>query len=322
MKLLYETENTFKLNTSASKLYENHVTDDTLKYLFSKPTLNRDKDKYEDETSVYFFEDAPSSSDNEEDFFEDFLGGATDKPKSKLKKVTKTKTPKDQKSVVTEKESKNFLNVMPSFINVLKGRILYNNKTRLQLEPLKTKSKSVVIGTILDLKKVRQGLNNLEAKLTKKDIIDYVNSFDALAMMFNFDNKTIIYKNRKDTFFSPDSKLVFLTFKVKNETEYYYESTIANPYTEFMNIEDIIQKKNYIVAHFIYENHYMIITKPSNNLIPDKFYFVNIENKHVPNKLLEEFKDDLEYNPNMNSIRLNDMLVIINECNKKLTLFQ
>ncbi|AKS26327.1 putative ssDNA/dsDNA binding protein [Diachasmimorpha longicaudata entomopoxvirus] len=183
-------------------------------------------------------------------------------------------------SYVTPRKG-NFLKVLPTFLNVIKGRVFYNLKTKRELKALKNPPKDIILGTFIDATKIEEILG--KEGLTKKDINDFCFQFDVMPLFFK-QKDNIIYKNRKETFFRKETKLLFLTFKVKNNTHIYYEA-LDEPPTELREIADL--KPNFIVAHYLYDNYYFLVTQPQHKLTLDKIYTI------TPKLEIEPLKNEM-----------------------------
>lgn len=219
-----------------------------------------------------------------------------------------------------EKKSTNdYLKIVPTFINIVKGRIIYQGKTKLGLEKITPEKKTpVVLGTILELSKVRKVLE--KETLTKKDIMTYINNYDVLPLLFNTPsnkNKDIVFKNKKKTFFNRDSKLCLVTFELTGITSYYAEVPAKEVKVNFENIKDIIKDKNFIVAHYIYDNFFFLV--PTHNVKISNCYLINIE----PEQNIFDIKEtkDFKYEPNNRKINLSEIDSILSKARTYLTVF-
>lgn len=184
-----------------------------------------------------------------------------------LKKKSKTKITK------TKPFSKiKYLKIMPTFINVLKGRILYNNKSKFTIEPLvPSDNKNVILGILIDLYKIDETVGNV----TLDKINKYIKNYDVVPLLYN-DGRNVVYKNKKTYFFSKNSKLAFITFKMPSTCKYYVENIDLAPLSKLHDIDENKLSVNSIVAHFIYDNYYFLHTRPENLKI-DKCYLVDID---------------------------------------------
>lgn len=205
-------------------------------------------------------------------------------------------------------KNNDYLTVCPTFVNVIKSKIFYNCKTKYELKKIQPSTDPIIFGTLLDIKNVLFKLN--KEKLSKDDIIKYIFSYDAIPLMFKYKDDNTIYKNKKKSFFSKDSKLILVTFKINKSTELYYENIEESPKDVF--VSECNKKKNFIVAHYIFENYYMLVTRPKELLKPDMFYVVNIEGD---NKFcFKEFTKDLNLKEfNDRKLSLEEITNIINK---------
>lgn len=221
-----------------------------------------------------------------------------------------------------EKEKKKTFKIVPSFINVLKGKIIYNNSTRLSLEEIKPAKKIILLGTILDLNKIKNDLS-IE-KILEKDIVNYINKFDVIPLLFQFDQRNVIYKNKKEQFFNKDSKFIFIVFELLKESTFYREVPENKIYDTLTSIESIIKNKNYIVAHYIYENYYFLVNNIKNNLKIKNMYFINLNQENSEftfQEIKNKDKDHLEYIENKRKVTLIEMNNILNMSLTYLTKF-
>lgn len=79
-------------------------------------------------------------------------------------------------------EKQRFLKVMPSIINIIKGRLIYNLKSQLPLIEIKNKNKVTKMGIILNISNILNITKKTE--IIKKDIMDYVSSFQVVPLFF------------------------------------------------------------------------------------------------------------------------------------------
>jgi hypothetical protein len=213
-----------------------------------------------------------------------------------------------------------FLKIMPSFINVVKGRILYQGKTKLALEKIHPTDKKspVILGTIIDLYKVKKVLN--KETITKKDITEFINSYDIIPLMYNTagsKDKQIVYKNKKKNFFSKESKLCCVTFELNNVNSYYCEVPSKEVKINFENIDDIVKDKNFIVSHYIYDNFFFLV--PVHKVKLSTCYLINLgaEQNMFDMKETKDFK----YEPNNRKIDLAEIDQIIYKTRSRLSSF-
>lgn len=270
------------LNKDNNILYQNKVRSEDLNNLFKHPLELINNKTYQDP----FF-----------DMFD--IGGA--RSSSKLSKSS-------------------FLKIMPSFINVVKGRILYQGKTKLALEKIQPSDKKspVILGTIIDLYKVKKVLN--KETITKKDITEFINTYDIVPLMYNTagnKDKQIVYKNKKKSFFSKDSKLCCITFELNNVTSYYSEVPSKEVKINFENINDIIKDKNFIVSHYIYDNFFFLV--PVHKLKLNTCYLINLGAEHNMFDMKET--KDFKYEPNNRKIDLTEIDQIIYKTKSHLSSF-
>ncbi|QKE44506.1 putative ssDNA/dsDNA binding protein VP8 [Yalta virus] len=264
------------LNKDYNMLYSNKVQNEEIKNLFKHPLeiLNNDQKEID---SIF-------------DTLE--LGGAK---KSTSKKVLSNNP---------------YLKIVPSFINVVKGRIIYQGKTKLSLEKIKPTNKKdpILLGTILELSKVKSVLE--KDSITKKDINMFIEKYDIIPLMYNSsDNKDkeIIFRNKKKSFFNPESKLCFVTFELKDVDSYYVEVPSKEVKIAFENIEDVIKDKKYIVSHYIYDNFFFLV--PTNKIKMHTCYMINIG----PEQNVFEIKEskDLKFETNKRKINLTEIDSIV-----------
>lgn len=171
------------------------------------------------------------------------------------------------------------LKIMPSFINVLRGRILYNGKTKMSLSKIKPKNNSsVILGTIIDLAKVKDVLG--AKTLTEESIKEFVDMYDYLPLMYDSDeNNSLVKNNRKKFFFNNNSKLCLVRFNVTGKNEYYVEVPSEDVSVEFKDIKDVVKEKNYIVSHYIYERFFFLV--PTNKISINSIKFIDITDGKV-----------------------------------------
>lgn len=305
MSFLYENDSTFLLDQTKHPLYYNKRPHD-IPSLFSQTQKNKPQSLYNNDKDILVFNTVSSSSDDED--CNDM--GLFFNPVAGAKKISNKPSTIQKKSL--------FLNTMPTFINVLKGRVLYNNSTKFSLEKILPQSNNVVLGTIIDLFKVKKEIHKDD--ISKDDIIKYVERYDVVPLLFDFNSRNIIYKNKKNNFFSKDSKLIFITFDMVKKHNYYCESPTKTTYDTYQNIDKVLSEKDYIIGHYIYENYYFFVTNPKINLKIKKGYYINIDNQ---NDLFQEidWKKPLQYNNNNRKINLVEMTEILNKATKSLTKF-
>lgn len=194
-----------------------------------------------------------------------------------------------------------YLKIMPTFINVIKGRILYNNRSRFTIEPLVPKdNKNVILGILIDLYKIDENVENI----TLDKIEKYIKSYDVVPLLYN-DARSIIYKNKKTYFFSKKSKLAFLTFKMPSVYKYYIENIDLSPLSKLYDIDENKLSINSIIAHFIYENYYFLHTQPDKLKI-DNCFIVDIENMDF-----KDIKNVKHIVPNDRKLSIDEIYVIL-----------
>lgn len=213
-----------------------------------------------------------------------------------------------------------YLKIFPTFINIIKGRIIYQGKTKLSLEKIKPVDKKgpVVLGTVIELNKIKKNLN--KENLTKKDIMDYIMGYDIIPLIFNLSTekgKEIVYKNKKNTFLNKESKLCFITFTLSDVENFYIEVPTKDIKIQFENIDDIIKEKKYIVAHYIYDNFFFLT--PTHNLKINNFYMIDIGEEE--NKFEIKENKDFKYTPNNRKINLREFQNIISKAKNYLYTF-
>lgn len=213
-----------------------------------------------------------------------------------------------------------YLKIFPTFINIIKGRIIYQGKTKLSLEKIKpvNKKNPIILGTVIELSKIKKNLN--KENLTKKDIMDYINNYDIVPLIFNLStekDKEIVYKNKKTTFLNKESKLCFITFTLLDVENFYIEVPTKDIKIQFENIDDIIKEKKYIVAHYIYDNFFFLASP--HNLKMNNFYMIDMEEEE--NKFEIKESTDFKYKSNNRKINLREFQNIISKTKKYLSTF-
>lgn len=208
------------------------------------------------------------------------------------------------------------LKIMPTFINVLRGRILYNGKTKMKLKKIKPKNVSnVILGTIIDLAKVKNMLGT--EKLTNDSIKKFIDMYDFLPLMYNDDESSnVIKNNKKKSFFNTNSKLCLVTFNVSEKNEYYKEIPNEEVSVDFKDVKDVIKEKNFIVSHYIYERNFFLV--PTNKININSIQIIDIDENEK-----EMFKPakNFSYKENGKSIDLVLFEKIISLSKKFLTQF-
>lgn len=289
MNCLYEHRNDLYISNA---IYNKN---ETIDMLFKKKRKNYKPLEISSSSSSSSFEDdeylnyliEDSNDDSVEycnEYNTDNIGGSVvNKEYSKKSKKIKTFT------------KINYLKIMPTFINVIKGKILYNNRSKFTIEPLIPKDKNVILGILIDLYKIDENVENV----TFDKIEDYIKKYDVVPLLYN-DSRNIVYKNKKNYFFSKKSKLAFLTFKMPSAYKYYIENIDLSPLSKLYDIDENKLSVNSIIAHFIYENYYFLHTQPEKLKI-DKCYVIDIETM--------DFKDI----KNIKQLTTNDRKLSIDE---------
>lgn len=305
------------LNQNEHPLYQNKCNLETIQNLFSNDSINTKNDNqtlklFDYHEQIPLVESIPLET-NLNNFLlptlnkylvlqndDDLIGG---------KKISK----------VSQKiEKKKFLKVVPSYINVVKGKLLYNEMTKFSLDMFTPQSTPVIGGLIIDMYKVQQTLNKEEISLD--DIHRFIEMHDVVPLLFNFDTRNIIYKNNKPSFFSLSSKLFLLTFEIKKNFQYFYENPTKENHHNFKDIKEIIDIKNYIVAHYIYETYFLFVTNPKTHLKLKHIYEINFNNKIEFLEVKDKAKI-IKYVPNNKKISLSEISEAVNESLFKLTKF-
>lgn len=212
----------------------------------------------------------------------------------------------------SKKLNTTYFKILPTFINVVKGRIIYQGKTKLSLEKIQPTNKKgpIILGTLIELSKIKKNLE--KETLTKKDIEKYIKEFDIVPLLYNtIDNKDkeIIFKNRKKTFFTKDAKLCLVTFELQEVTSFYAEVPTKEIKINFEDIDDIIKEKNYIVAHYIYDNFFFLV--PSHKLKMLNCYLINVDEEQNTVEIKET--KDFVYEPNNRKLYLTEIDNIIHK---------
>lgn len=300
MSFIQEYKDNFFINKN-NLFYD---TSETLTHesLFEHPKDSLNKKKKKEKKSIIVY----SSSSDDDDFFYndyeydgDFIGG---------KKISQKNTKKTL--TVKGKNNKQKMTIVPTFINTIKGKIIYTNQTKLSLEPIETKDKNIILGTIIDLNVLKPEIKN------KNQLLEYFKSYDVLPLIFNMENKNVINKNKKKNFFSPNSKLLFVTIKIKDNFDFYKEVIENTPYKEFNDISDLVKKKNYIIAHYIYENFFMFINNKKHNYEIRECFAINSDYDLIKQNLSEFEPLTLK-----EKIFLDDFSEILDNCKKHLSTF-
>lgn len=283
------------LKTCASKIYSNKVKDG-MSFLFANPV--------ETEKYISDFDEIQEDSD-----CMSLLGGAAKKKETK------------KSELVMEKKK---FSIMPSYINVIKGKIFYDQKSKLQLKKLKRVESSgdVILGTVIDYYKLHSVLEKKDddRNLTKNDVKNYVNKYDTIPLSFNFNTKDIVFRNRKENFFSKESRLIFITFKVKEKNmKYFYESQTETPLDNFVDISKVT-KDPFIVAHYIFDNYHMLVNDPLINLTLYEIYDIDFDSSK-PLVLLTSEKHTMK--TNNRKITLHEFSNVLKQfCVPKLSAFK
>lgn len=219
-------------------------------------------------------------------------------------------------SKVKSDKKKNFLSIMPSYINVIKGRILYNDKTKLVLEKISPKSTPVTLGIIIDLNKVAQVFDKPVSD--KKNVMEFLTHYDAVPFFFNDDRNTgNVYKTRKNTFFNSMSKLCFVTVELTKSPTFYREVPSSDVKIDFVSVDKVVKEKSRLVAHHIYDDDFFIVTSPSTNIKIKKCELINFDDddiKFVPTT-------DFKYEPNGRQLTIKEVSRAIDEAKSTLTSF-
>lgn len=206
-------------------------------------------------------------------------------------------------------EKTNFLKVLPTIINVIKGRLIYSLKSKLPLIEIKNKNKLIKMGVIINISNV---LNmKTKTKITKKEIMEYICSFQVVPLFFNDENKEeVFFNNKKKKFLGTTSELLFVVFKVKPELKLYICDIESKQYSKFISEEKIINenKNNFMVAHYIYDNFFMLNTDPKNTLTLLDIY--RISEKKTLQKITEENIEPQFYKNKMSLENINEIITI------------
>lgn len=212
--------------------------------------------------------------------------------------------------------SKGFLRIMPSYINAVKGRIIFNDKTRHTLQEIKPNTDNVVLGIVIDLNKIKI-TNNID-KITMKEIKKYIDSYDAIPLLYNSDEgREMVYRTHKSLFFSKNSKLCLVTFEVKPGFSFYTEVPTKESLSEFRSIGKIVKTKKRLVSHFIFNDYFFLMMSPENNLKIIKCELIDVQGS----KIKFEPTTDFEYEANNRQLTVAEISKVIIESRKKLTHF-
>jgi hypothetical protein len=219
--------------------------------------------------------------------------------------------------VLLEKSSKKskifnkikYMKIMPSFINVVKGKILYNKKSKFTIEPIiPSDHKNVILGILIDLIKIDDNIENISLDKIEK----YIKSYDVVPLLYN-DSRNIVYKNKKTYFFSKPSKLAFITFKMPANYKYYIENIDLTPLSKLHEIDTNKLTENSLIAHFIYENYYFLHTHPQKLKIHN-CYIINIDENYEFIEL-EKAKNMI---PNGRKLSIDEIYTILKKCKNML----
>lgn len=289
MNCLYEHHNGLYISNT---IYNKNENIDTLfkkkKKSYKPLDISSSSSSFEDDEYLNSLMD--DSNDDSKGYCNEYpsdVGGAT---------ITKQQS---KKSKIFSKIK--YLKIMPSFINVIKGRILYNNRSRFTIEPLIPKDgKNVILGILIDLYKIDETVENI----TFDKIEKYIKGYDVVPLLYN-DTRNIIYKNKKTYFFSKKSKLAFLTFKMPSTNKYYIENTDLSPLSKLYDIDENKLSVNSIIAHFIYENYYFLHTQPDKLKI-DKCFIIDIENMEF-----KDIKNVKQIIPNDRKLSIDEIYIIL-----------
>lgn len=295
MNFLQEYKDNFFIDKN--NLFYNTNKTLTHESLFEHPkdSLNKKKEK----KSIIIYSSSSEDDDfvyNDYEYDGDLIGG---------RKTSKKTSSKNKKNI------KQKLTVVPTFINIIKGKIIYTNQTKLSLEPIETKdNKNIILGTIIDLNVIKPEITD------KKQLLEYFKSYNVLPLIFNTGSKNIINKNKKKNFFSANSKLLFVSIKLKDDFNFYKEVIENSPYKEFKDVSEVVKEKNYIIAHYIYENFFMFINNKKHHydihecFVIDKDY--NLIKQNLSSFELENLNE---------KIFLDDFSELLDKCKKHLSVF-
>lgn len=278
----------------------------------SNPIYNLDKNVknlFKKKPKTYKPVYVSSSSEDENDQYlgkysledsvdEDFVEYTNEYPEEIGGKKTSNKSKKKTSKLFSKIK---YLKIMPSYINVIKGRILYNNRSKFTIEPLiPSDYKNVILGILIDLYKIEETVEHI----TLDKIEKYIKSYDVVPLLYN-DTSNIIYKNKKTHFFSKTSKLCFITFKMPANYKYYIENINLEPLSKLHDIDETKLTENSLIAHFIYENYYFLHTNPKKLKI-DKCYIIDVETMDF--KEIEKLKS---IKPNERNLTIDEVYAII-----------
>lgn len=321
MSFVYEFKDKLYINEN---IYDIYNTEKNLKNLL--------KNNYKKKNKFYDF--SSSSSSSEEDLL--YMGGTSDDIEYRRKRViiddlsseeeyyagypgeTDNETTilidakKKSSKKKTSKPFKNikYLKVMPTFINVIKGKILYKNKSKFTIEPIKPSDyKNVILGTVIDLSKISEDVKNV----TMEKIHKFITKYSIVPLMYN-DSRNILYKNKKTHFFTKKSKLAFITFKMPANYKYYCENVELTPLSKLHDIDEKMITSNSLIAHFIYENYYFLHNKPK-ELKMENCYIIDV---HPNNFEFIEFNKIKEIIPNDRKLTLDEIHAILTKAKNML----
>lgn len=203
-----------------------------------------------------------------------------------------------------------YLKVMPTFINVVKGKILYKNKSKYTIEPIKPSDyKNVILGIVIDLSKISEDVKTVNMEKIHK----FITKYSVVPLMYN-DSRNIIYRNKKTHFFSKRSKLAFLTFKMPANYKYYCENVDMTPLSKLHDIDESMISSNSLIAHFIYENYYFLHNKPKELKI-ENCYIINLKSDGFD---FVDFNKVKEIIPNDRKISLDEIHAILTKAKNML----
>lgn len=203
-----------------------------------------------------------------------------------------------------------YLKVMPTFINVIKGKILYKNKSKYTIEPIKPSDyKNVILGIVIDLSKISEDVKTINMD----KIYKFITKYSIVPLMYN-DSRNIIYRNKKTYFFTKKSKLAFLTFKMPANYNYYCENVDMTPLSKLHDIDESMISSNSLIAHFIYENYYFLHNKPKELKI-ENCYIINLKPEGFD---FVDFNKTKEIIPNDRKISLDEIHAILTKAKNML----
>lgn len=226
-------------------------------------------------------------------------------------------------------EKANFFKVALSFVNIIKNKILNRGETKFHLKEFYSTDKNPTLGMIFDMDMIENFLekNNIIIETDiKTNLRNYFTLFDLLPLYFNFNEKEIIYQNKKQNFFKQGkSKLIFVTFVLEGKYKYYYEDPDEDLRDDYVKVEDVVDNSSkYLIAHYIYKNYYFLSKTNTENLKIKNVYQINpeldVNNKKENKNIFTEITNN-NIQPISQKISLERIVGIVNLSKKYLSIF-